>query len=69
MSVLLKSLNPHIDSLALLPAMCRREALLRWKQKLGDDATYRNLITAFELAGHKDYGNFIRSILGNVTLL
>lgn len=42
----------------------RREALQVWKQKLGYKATYRNLITAFENAGHKDYAKSVYDCLG-----
>ena len=42
----------------------RREALQLWKQKLGDEATYRNLIDVFETAGYKNYADMVRSIIG-----
>ena len=43
----------------------RREALCKWKQKRGDEATYLNLITAFKKAGHHDYADFVHNIKGS----
>ena len=40
----------------------RREALLKWKQGLGPEATYGKLISAFEAAGHKDYADTVRKL-------
>ena len=42
----------------------RRAALLKWKKKLGKSATYNNLISVFEAAGHKDYTDNIRRMFG-----
>ena len=36
--------------------------LLKWKQRLGDDASYNNLISVFERSGHKDLADFIKSL-------
>ena len=36
-----------------------------WKQKLGSNATYNNLIKVFESAGHKDYADLVRRIAGS----
>ena len=33
-----------------------------WKQKLGDKATYRNLILAFENAGYQEYASTVRKL-------
>lgn len=33
-----------------------------WKQKLGDGATYLNLITAFERAGYQGYADFVKNL-------
>ena len=33
-----------------------------WKQHLGDGATYRNLIGAFERAGHKLLADTVRKL-------
>ena len=41
----------------------RREVLEKWKQELGPDATYNNLIKAFEHASHKDYAEFVKDLL------
>ena len=42
----------------------RRAALEKWKQYHGSSATYRNLIAAFEQAGHKDFADNVRKIAG-----
>lgn len=44
----------------------RREALKKWKQKLGSDATYGNLASAFREAGHADYADKIYDIIGKM---
>ena len=44
----------------------RREALQKWKQKLGHDATYGKLTSAFKEAGHKDYADKIYEIVGKL---
>ena len=44
----------------------RREALQKWKQKLGSDATYGKLTSAFKEAGHKDYTDKIYEIIGKL---
>ena len=38
----------------------------KWKQTLGDRATYKNLIAAFENAGYQDYADFVYKIIGNM---
>ena len=40
----------------------RRSALEMWKQRHGDGATYRNLISAFECAGHKLLADTVRKL-------
>ena len=35
-----------------------------WKKRLGKSATYNNLISVFEAAGHKDYADKIRRKFG-----
>ena len=40
----------------------RRAALEKWKQRLGPDATYMNLITAFEHAGYLSYAKTVRIV-------
>ena len=40
----------------------RRAALEKWKQKLGSNATYNNLIDVFERAGYQDYADQIRKL-------
>ena len=40
----------------------RRVVLEKWKQKLGDGATYGNLITAFESAGYQAYADFVKRL-------
>ena len=40
----------------------RRAALLKWKQYQGSGATYRNLIAAFERAGHQDFADTVHTI-------
>ena len=42
----------------------RRAALLKWKIKLGKDATYSNLISIFEAAGYKTYAENIKRMVG-----
>lgn len=34
-----------------------------WKQNLGDDATYKKLISAFESAGYQEYAKNIKQLL------
>lgn len=43
----------------------RKEALLLWKQKLGDNATYNNLISTFEHAGYQNYADFTRTLIAS----
>ena len=43
---------------------CRRAALQKWRERLGNTATYNNLITVFEAAGHKDYADYITKEFG-----
>ena len=40
----------------------RREALLIWKQRKGDQATFENLIKAFENVGYKQYADTVRRL-------
>ena len=42
----------------------RRAALEKWKQYNGSSATYRNLIAAFERAGHKDFAETVQKMAG-----
>ena len=42
----------------------RRAALEKWKQKLGSDATYSNLISVFEHAGYQGYAEVVRYVCG-----
>ena len=35
-----------------------------WKQKLGSNATYNNLIGVFERAGYQGYADTVRDIFG-----
>ncbi len=37
-----------------MTAVCRREALRRWKTRQGPRATYRNLLELFVKAGHPE---------------
>ena len=37
----------------------RQAALGKWKQHLCSDATYRNLMSAFERAGRKDFADIV----------
>ena len=46
----------------------RRAALEKWKQCNGSTATYRNLIGAFERAGHKDFAETVQRIAGKQQL-
>ena len=41
----------------------RRDALEKWKQLNGDNATYYNLIVVFERAGHQEYADKVKEIL------
>ena len=36
-----------------------------WKQRLGDKATYKELIAIFERAGRQDYADMVSKIFGN----
>lgn len=47
----------------------RRAALGKWKQYKGSDATYKNLIVAFELAGHKDFADTVRTLAGKLIIM
>ena len=51
---------------ALFVLPCRRAALEKWKQQLGDTATYNNLIRVFELAGYQGYADTVRKIASNM---
>ena len=44
----------------------RREALQKWKQKLGPDATYNNIIKVFKQAGYETYAEFVEDLVKNV---
>ena len=47
-------------------------ALELWKQRLGNKATYKELIAAFGRAGRQDYADFVSDIFGinlNIVLL
>ena len=44
----------------------RREALQKWKQKLGTKATYNNLIKVFEQAGYETYAEFVKGLVKNM---
>lgn len=41
----------------------RRAALTLWKQKLGPNATYQALITAFERAGYRQYADEVEKLV------
>lgn len=43
--------------------MFRRKALRLWQQKLGSDATYNELIRAFNRAGYKQYADNVKKIV------
>ena len=43
--------------------MLRRKALRLWQQKLGSDATYNELIRAFNRAGYKQYADNVKKIV------
>ena len=47
----------------LSPHLYRREALEKWKQKFGSDATYNNLIKVFEQAGYKNYAEIVKDLV------
>ena len=57
-------LSPPQFTLSLSLSL-RRAALEKWKQKLGSDATYNNLIRVFEQAEYKDLADFVRNIAGS----
>ena len=38
----------------------------KWKQKLGSNATYNNLIGVFERAGYKSYADTVRDLMKNL---
>ena len=40
----------------------------KWKQRLGDSATYAKLITAFEKAGFQVYADFVRRIANGIEI-
>ena len=52
----------HYQILYFIITSCRQAALGKWKQNLGSDATYRNLISAFECAGRKDFADAVYAI-------
>ena len=47
---------------------CRQAALGKWKQHLGSDATYRNLMSAFERAGRKDFADTVYAIASKLSI-
>ena len=54
--------------LLVIISLPRRAALEKWKQKLGSNATYNNLIGAFERAGYRGYADTVRKICGGSPL-
>ena len=40
----------------------------KWQEKLGDDATYNNLISVFERSGHLNFADFIKNLEPEVKL-
>jgi hypothetical protein len=40
--------------------------LQKWKQNLGPDATYNNLIKVFKQAGYETFANFVEDLVKNV---
>jgi hypothetical protein len=52
--------------LSTIIELYRREALQKWKQKLGRDATYGKLASTFIEAGHKDFADKIYEIIGKL---
>ena len=42
----------------------RRAALEKWKQKLGSNATYNNLIGVFKCAGYQGYADTVYKVFG-----
>ena len=51
-------LSMHIIIIILL--INRRVALGKWKEHLGWQATYKNLMTSFEEAGYHQYADLVR---------
>ena len=47
----------------ILFTSCRREALSVWKDKLGLEATYGNLLELFETAGHSQCAEVVCEVL------
>ena len=41
----------------------RREALQKWKEKQGSEATYKKLIKIFKEAGYGLYADFVRNLV------
>ena len=56
------TINPWPRAITL--TYYRRAALEKWKQYNGSTATYKNLIVAFERAGHKDFAETVQRIAG-----
>ena len=44
----------------------RRDALQKWKQKLGAKATCSNLIEVFKQAGYENYAEFVEGLVKKV---
>ena len=42
----------------------RRAALEKWKQTLGSNATYNNLIGVFKRAGYQGYADTVYKVIG-----
>ena len=40
----------------------------KWKQRLGDSATYDKLITAFEIVGCQAYADFVRRLANSIEI-
>ena len=47
----------------ILPLYTRRAALEKWKQNLGANATYNNLIGVFECAGYHRHADTVRKLV------
>ena len=45
----------------------RREALEKWKQACGSEATYLNLIGVFQRAGYQKYADTVQSIVAGTS--
>ena len=45
----------------------RREALEKWKQARGSEATYLNLIRVFQCAGYQEYAKTVKSTVAGTS--